>query len=111
MSVHVFHLPPDGPAITSGADVVELIYGDGADGANWIAVPVARIDPAFFDLRSGLAGDVAQKCANYRVGLVIVGDISDRVAASPALGAFVSESNRGRHVWFVSDAAELQRRL
>ena len=47
---------------------------------------VARLDPAFFELRS-------------------------HVAASQALDAFVRESNRGRHVWFVSDEAELRTRL
>ena len=108
MSARVLSLPADGPAISSGADVVELMYGDGAD---WLAVPVTRLDPVFFDLRSGLAGDIVQKCANYRIGLAVVGDISGHVAASEALSAFVTESNRGRHTWFVADEAELRQRL
>lgn len=110
MSARVFHLPPDRATIESADDVVELFYGD-ADGADWLAVPVARLDPAFFDLRSGLAGELVQKCANYRIGLAVVGDISGHVASSAALAAFVRESNRGGHIWFVSDEAELRRRL
>ena len=90
---------------------MELTYSDAADGAGWIAVPVERLDAAFFDLRSGLAGEIAQTCANYRIGLALVGDISGHVAASAALGAFVRESNRGRNVWFVADEAELESRL
>ena len=111
MSAHVFHVSPDGPAISSAADVVELSYADGADGADWIAVPVARLDPAFFDLRSGVAGDLVQACANYGIRLALVGDITAHVAGSQAFGAFAGESNRGRHVWFVADEAELRRRL
>jgi Domain of unknown function (DUF4180) len=102
MSEKVWQVPPDGPPIESGADALGLIYAYGADDADWIAVPVARLAPAFFDLRSGLAGEVVQKFANYRVGLVVVGDVAEYVAASPALGDFVYESNRGRQVWFVS---------
>ncbi len=111
MRARVFHLSPDGTVIGSAADLVELSYADGADGADWIAVPVARLDPAFFDLRSGVAGELMQTCANYKIQLALVGDISGRVAASQALDAFVRESNRGRQVWFVSDDAELQSRL
>jgi Domain of unknown function (DUF4180) len=111
MTATVVHVPADGAAIRSGADALGLIYADGAEEADWIAVPITRLDPSFFDLRSGLAGEVVQKFANYRVGLVVVGDVAEYVAASPALGEFVRESNRGRQVWFVSDAAELCSRL
>ena len=88
---------------------MELFYAD--DEAQWIAVPVERLDPAFFDLRSGLAGDIVQACANYRIGLAVVGDVSDRVAASEALAAFVRESNRGQSIWFVADEDELGQRV
>jgi hypothetical protein len=111
MSANVLHVSPNGPPIQSAADALELIYADGADEAEWIAVPVVRLAPTFFDLRSGLAGEVVQKFANYRVGLVIVGDVTEHVAASSALRGFVRESNRGRQVWFVSDEAELRTRL
>jgi hypothetical protein len=111
MSARVLHLSPDGPAIGTTADVVELSYAEGAEEADWIAVPVGRLDAAFFDLRSGVAGDLVQACANYGIRLALVGDITDHVAASQAFGAFAGESNRGRHVWFVADEAELQRRL
>lgn len=111
MSPSVFHVPADGPAIGSTGDAMGLLYADGAAETDWIAVPVARLDPAFFDLRSGLAGEVVQTFANYRVGLALIGDVSDHVAGSRALGDFVRESNRGRQLWFVADEAELQARL
>ncbi len=42
-SVH--HIPDDGPILRSGADALGLLYDDGAADADWIAVPVARLDP------------------------------------------------------------------
>ena len=107
----VFVVGEDGPLVASEADALGLLYADSADEADWIAVPVARLDPAFFDLRTGLAGAVAQKFANYRVGLAVVGDIGAHVAASAALRDFVRECSRGRQVWFVADEAELRERL
>lgn len=58
-----------------------------------------------------MAGDFVQKFANYRQGLAVVGDISQALTESSALRDFVRESNRGRHVWFVADEADLERRL
>lgn len=107
----VFHLPAEGEPLRSGADALGVIYDEAAAGAEWIAVPVARLDPAFFDLRTGVAGEIVQKFAQYRAGLAIVGDVAAHVAASDALRDFVRESNRGRTVWFVADADELAARL
>jgi len=76
-----------------------------------VAVPVARFDPAFFQLRSGLAGEIFQKCVNYRLKIAIIGDVSTYVAASDALRDFVVECNRGRDVFFVEDVADLEQRL
>jgi hypothetical protein len=106
----VFHVPAEGEPVRSGADALGLIYDEAAAGAEWIAVPVARLDPAFFDLRSGVAGEIVQKFVNYRARLAVVGDISAFVAESDALRDFVRESNRGRDVWFVADADELAQR-
>lgn len=47
----------------------------------------------------------------YRRRLAIVGDISNYVAGSSALAAFVHEANRGEDIGFVADLAELAKRL
>jgi hypothetical protein len=101
----VHHLPGEGPLLRSGADAIEAMYSAEAD---WIAIPVARLDPAFFDLSSGVAGEFVQKFVNYGRRLAVVGDIA---ADSQALRDFVRECNRGRQVWFVADADELAQRL
>ncbi|WP_282205446.1 DUF4180 domain-containing protein [Kitasatospora fiedleri] len=79
--------------------------------ASWVALPVERLGAEFFRLRSGVAGAVVQKFAQYRMGLAVVGDVAARVAESDALRDFVRESNRGRQLWFVEDLPGLAGRL
>jgi hypothetical protein len=104
-------VPADGPPLRSGADALGLIYEDEATAAEWIAVPAARLDPSFFALSSGVAGEFVQKFVNYRRRLAVVGDISAHLEDSAALRDFVRESNRGQQMWFVADDDELARRL
>lgn len=109
--VPVLACAPDGPPLTGGGQVVDLIGDALHRGAEVVVVPVSRLTDDFFRLRTGQAGEIVQKLVNYRLRLVIVGDLSDRLAASPTLRAFVHEANRGRQVWFVSDEDELDQRL
>jgi hypothetical protein len=80
----------------------DLIQEAFAQKASVLVVPVSRLDPAFFQLRSGLAGEFVQKIVNYQLKLAIVGDISAHVAASDAFRDFVKEANRGQTLFFVS---------
>ncbi|MCI2416564.1 DUF4180 domain-containing protein [Saccharopolyspora sp. K220] len=108
--VQVLICDPDGPPVATVQDAVDLI-GAAFVGAEAVAVPASRLDERFFSLSTGFAGEVMQKFVNYRLRLVIVGDISRHLAASSALRALVHESNRANHVWFVSDLDELDARL
>ena len=54
----ITHVAADGPLLRTGADALELIFADDAD---LLVVPAQRLDPAFFDLSSGVAGEFAQK--------------------------------------------------
>ena len=108
--VEVLRCAADGPLLDGERAALDLI-GAALGRADAVAVPVARIAPEFFALRSGVAGAVAQKFVNYRLRLVVVGDVSDHVEESTALRDFVRESNRGGQLWFVADEAELAARL
>ena len=110
-NLRIQYLDADGPLISTSADTSDLIGNAWYQNANVIAVPVERLDPAFFELRSGVAGEVAQKLVNYQLRLVVIGDISGYEAASAAFRDWVYESNRGTHVWFVPDVAALDARL
>jgi len=100
----------DGAPIAATQDALDLIgacYGT----ADTVAVPAGRFDEQFFRLRTGLAGEIMQKFVNYRIRLVVVGDIAAHTEASTALRDLVTESNRGRQIWFVDDLDELAGRL
>ena len=107
--MHTFTLEES--ALASEADALDLmgqLYGQEVD---LIVLPVERLDPGFFDLRTGIAGAVTQKLLNYGFRLAIVGDIDRFTSGSAALAAYVRESNRGRQVWFVPDVDALGTRL
>ncbi|MCX5198571.1 DUF4180 domain-containing protein [Streptomyces sp. NBC_00249] len=113
-SIHgipVLMCAPEGPAIGAERDALDLIGDAGYQGARWAVVPAGRFDDAFFELRTRVAGDIIQKFAQYRVGLVVLGDISRHTDASSALRDFVRECNRGTQTWFLADADELDERL
>ena len=100
-----------GPVITRTDEAMDLIGNASYSGVSLVVLPVERLDPEFFRLSSGLAGDILQKFVTYRVRLAIVGDISGFVESSDALRDFVWESNRAQHVWFVSSEQELESKL
>ncbi|MDF2712695.1 DUF4180 domain-containing protein [Nonomuraea muscovyensis] len=108
-TVHVYE--GEGEPLRSASDALDLIAAAWEAGAAWVAVPAHRLHDDFFRLRTGVAGEMVQKFTNYRIGLAIVGDVSRHTAASSALQAWVYESNRGTHLWFVGDLAELTARL
>src|SRR4051794_8391969 len=109
--VRVLECAAGGPALAGDADALDLIAGAYGQEIDLIAVPATRLDDRFFTLRTGVAGQIVQKFVNYRLRLAIVGDITKHLDDSSALRDFVSESNRGRHLWFVADLTELDVRL
>lgn len=109
--VPVLVCAPDGPAVEVERDATDLIGEGSYQGARWVVLPVSRLTDDFFHLRTRIAGDIVQKFATYRMGLIVMGDISPHTESSDALRDFVRESNRGRQLWFVPDTEALQQRL
>jgi hypothetical protein len=91
----------EGPPIGSERDASDLIGDALSVGASEIAIPVSRLHPEFLNLSSRMAGLMIQKFTNYRLKVAFVGDISEALARSEALRAYVIESNRGKGVRFV----------
>ncbi|MEI6387980.1 MAG: DUF4180 domain-containing protein [Spirochaetota bacterium] len=79
----------------------DALYVIGNAGARIVILHVSQIHPDFFRLGTGLAGEILQKFANYRVRCAIIGDFSSY--RSPALQAFIRESNRTGQIVFVPD--------
>jgi Domain of unknown function (DUF4180) len=109
--VRAFLVAANGPPLRSGADAVDLMSAASEHDAEFIVIPVERLGDDFFDLRTRIAGEIAQKFAMYGRRVAIVGDISHRTEESKSLAGFVLESNRGRDLWFVNNLEELASRL
>ena len=109
--VRILELKSSGPILKTSRDVSDLIGDAIGQQATLVLLPVSRLDSAFFDLRSGFAGECLQKFVNYGLRLAIVGDISDRTAASSSLRDLIVEANRGTQISFVADQAALVCRL
>lgn len=67
-----------------------------------------NLPAAFFDLKTGVAGDILQKFSNYQFKLAIICDLNKY--KSKSLSDFIRESNRIGRVIFVDseDAAILK---
>ena len=72
---------PDGPKLSTDRDAAALIGDALGRRASTVVLPVTRLDNAFFQLRTRIAGQIVQKFANYRLRLAIVGDIAKHVEA------------------------------
>ncbi len=101
----------EGPSLDGERAATDIIGEAFGVSARLVVVPVVRLGEGFLTLSTRVAGEVIQKFVNYGFRLAFVGDVSAAVAASTALRDFVRESNRGRHVWFVADMAELEAKL
>lgn len=80
-----------------GLDLLGNLYYQGFDK---IIIHKKDMAPEFFDLKSGIAGEILQKFSTYRVQLAIVGDFSNY--KSKSLNDFMYESNKGRQINFVA---------
>ena len=102
---------PSGPLLRTEDDARDLIQETFGTGIELAVVPVERLDPDFFVLRTGVAGVFVQKLVQYRLRLAVVGDITTQTAASDALRDWVREVDLGRDILFLPDTAALEARL
>ncbi len=92
--------------IEDGVDLMGNIYYQGFDR---MVIHEKNITTEFFDLKSGMAGEILQKFSTYRVRLAIVGDFAKY--PSKSLKDFIFESNKGRHINFVGSREEAMKVL
>jgi hypothetical protein len=90
-------------------DALNLMAESAYMGSSRLIIHEKNFHPDFFDLKTGLAGDILQKFSNYRTRLSIVGDFSKYTSNS--LRDFIMESNRHGRVSFVNTVEEAKERL
>ncbi|WP_090598642.1 DUF4180 domain-containing protein [Pelagibacterium luteolum] len=95
-------------AATLSNDLIGMAW---SDDAQMVVVEASVLPDAFFELRSGIIGDVAQKFANYRLLMVVVGDVQRFADRSTAFRDYLFETNAGGNLWFVPDMDALERKL
>ncbi|EPJ6838022.1 DUF4180 domain-containing protein [Stenotrophomonas maltophilia] len=101
-TTRILRTETQGPAL-DGNGLRDLVGDALGHQAEWIAVPVQRLSPDFFELRCGMAGQWLQMLVNYRLRFAVLGDVSGYRAQSESLDAWITECNRGRDGCFVAD--------
>ncbi len=92
----------EGQVVSSPRDALDLLAtASYVHGASCVLLEQKHLPAEFFDLKTGLAGEILQKYTTYGMKLVIVGDFAD--VPSKSLRAFILESNRGKQVAFMPD--------
>ncbi|MCB2205543.1 DUF4180 domain-containing protein [bacterium] len=99
----------DEVVLSTVQDALDLMGNADYQGARSLILHEKQLDPAFFDLKTRLAGEILQKYVNYRFRLAIVGDF-DKYSSS-ALRAFILECYRGEHISFVKGREEAVEKL
>ncbi len=89
-----------------GLDLLGNLYYQGFDK---IIIYEKNITPEFFDLKTGIAGEILQKFSTYRVRLAIVGDLGKY--ESKSLKDFIFESNKVGQIYFLPSLSEALERF
>lgn len=95
--------------ISSIEDALNLMADLYYQGHDAIILQEKNIAPDFFDLKTGVAGEILQKFSNYRMRLAIVGDFS--TYNSKSLNDFIFESNKSGQINFVGSVEGAVERL
>ncbi|GHT22406.1 hypothetical protein AGMMS4957_12570 [Bacteroidia bacterium] len=69
-----------------------------------IVIPASVLDSTFFELKTGLAGEILQKFTTYKMKVAIIGDFSN--VASVSLRDFIRESNSRKSINFVASVKD-----
>jgi len=99
----------DDVIIKETQDALDLMADSNYQGAGKMIISEKNIVPAFFDLKTGIAGEILQKFSTYQVQLAIVGDFSKYTSKS--LQDFIYESNKHGRINFVSSVEEAKAKL
>jgi len=90
-------------------DALDLLADGFNNGSRRIILKERNLTAEFFDLKTGIAGEILQKFATYNMLLAIVGDFSKYTGKS--LRDLIYESNKGGRIIFISSAEEAKEKL
>lgn len=94
----------DSVVIHNVNDALDLMVNIQYNGSEKMLMRRENITDDFFDLKTGLAGEILQKYTNYSMAIAIVGDFES--IKSKSLKDFIYECNHGKRVFFKKTEAE-----
>jgi hypothetical protein len=97
----IVEIVDDNVIIKGADDVLDLFC---IDGCSAIIVKKENIINDFFNLSTGIAGEILQKFSTYDMRMAIVGDFEN--IKSKSLNAFICESNKIKRIIFVKTAED-----
>jgi len=108
--VHIAEIVSNNIEVSGAQDALDIMANCGYHhDAKKIIIYEPNIIPDFFDLKTGMAGEILQKFSNYNVQLAIVGEYSK--FTSKSLIDFIFESNKSGRIFFVSSVDEAKEKL
>ncbi|NLT95398.1 MAG: DUF4180 domain-containing protein [Clostridia bacterium] len=93
--------------VQSALDLIATV--DYETSCSRMIINKSSICEEFFDLSTGIAGEVLQKYINYRKKIAIVGDFSKY--PSKSLKDFIYECNRGKDIFFLPNEKQAIEKL
>lgn len=100
----VAEITEDHSVIPDVQEMLDLMGDCGANDCNRIIIREEGLNPDFFRLHTGLAGEILQKFSTYNFKLAIIGDFTRY--KSKNLQDFIRESNKGNRIFFVNNFDE-----
>ncbi len=107
--ISIAEILPGSETIGTTEDLLDILADAGSNGSTGLIIHVATLTGDFFDLKTGIAGEILQKFSNYRMRLAIIGDFTE--VKSKALRDFIRESNTRGTINFVGTTDEALNRL
>jgi len=92
--------------LSSERDILDLMGYFGEVGANLLLISDGALHPDFFDLSTGLAGEITLKLSTYRVKTAIVVDLES--IPSQRFQEWAGECNRGGDLRFCANLQEAE---
>jgi hypothetical protein len=91
----------DSTPISSAQDALDLVAGCGEYGVSRLLIPESCLNEDFYNLKTGLLGEILLKFSNYRIKAAAVIP-SDQVGKGKFF-EFTLETNRGRDFRIFAD--------
>ena len=92
--------------LSSERDILDLMGLFGDVGANLLLVSGGALHPDFFDLSTGLAGEISLKLSTYRVKTAMVVDLES--IPSLRFREWARECNKGREIRFCANLQDAE---